>query len=358
MPKLLSQAKALADTLKFAFDTPTGIPANGLYVGNQSTDGGETNGLATIGSLVLEWTHLSDLTGDDQYANLTQKGESYLINPLNPALAEPFPGLFGTDVNITTGDFVDNSGGWSGGDDSFYEYLIKMYVYDSDRFAVYRDAWIKAADSTIANLTSHPSSRPDLTFVAEFEGTMLINESEHLTCFDGGNFLLGGAVLGRQDYIDYGLELVDGCHDTYNSTATGIGPEIFSWNTTTLPANQTEFYDQAGFWIEDAVYILRPEVLESYYYAYRITGDQKYRDWSWEGFLAINATTFTPSGYSEIDNVNTPGGGDKLDNQDSFFLAEVLKYAYLIQAPVSSVQMLQRAVIYIYNCLRLLLLTI
>jgi mannosyl-oligosaccharide alpha-1,2-mannosidase len=179
---VLKQAARLADNLAFAFDTPTGIPSNNLYFNPDSTDGSTTNGLATIGSLVLEWTHLSDLTGNSTYAALTQKGESYLLNP-KPATSEPFPGLVGTNVNIDTGLFQDASGGWVGGDDSFYEYLIKMYVYDSTKYASYKDRWVLAADSTIAYLASHPSTRPDLTFVAEFDGTELIFQSEHRKLF-------------------------------------------------------------------------------------------------------------------------------------------------------------------------------
>lgn len=124
--------------LSFAFDTSTGIPSNNLYLGNRSTDDATSNGLATIGSLVLEWTRLSDLSGNQTYAELTQKGQSYLLNP-QPASSQPFPGLLGSNVNITTGLFLDAAGGWQGGDDSFYEYLLKMYVYDSSRFGAYRD---------------------------------------------------------------------------------------------------------------------------------------------------------------------------------------------------------------------------
>ncbi|MCJ1308085.1 maturation of Asn-linked oligosaccharides protein [Agyrium rufum] len=329
---LLTQSVNLANVLKFAFDSPTGIPANNLNITAQVTDGETSNSLATIGTLVLEWTHLSDLTGDPQYANLSQIGESYLLNPM-PASSEPFPGLVGTNVNISNGNFLDADGGWVGGDDSFYEYLIKFYLYDPVRFATYKDRWILAADSTIANLSSHPSSRPDLTFVAEFSGTDLIFESQHLACFDGGNFILGGLVLDRQDYIDFGLALVDGCHQTYNSTATGIGPEVFSWNATEIPARQTDFYDANGFYITNSFYDLRPEVVESYYYAYRATGDSIYQDWAWEAFLAINATCRTNSGFSSVSDVNAAGGGEKEDLQESFFFAELMKYSYLIQAP-------------------------
>ena len=152
--------------------------------------------------------------------------------------------------------------------------------------------------------------------------------------------MLAGDVLGEQKYIDFGLQLVNACHDTYISDATQIGPEGFAWTVNGTgqpgpPANQLAFYQEHGFWITSSYYVLRPEVLESYYYAYRITKDQKYRDWSWAGYLAFNATTRVGSGYSEITNVNEVGGGSFTDVQDSLFLAEVLKYAYLIHAPVS-----------------------
>ena len=152
--ELLTQSKSLADSLSFAFDTPTGIPSNSLYFTSKSTDGSTTNGLAQIGTLCLEWQRLSDITGDPSYGNLAQKAETYLLNPL-PDYNEPFPGLVGTDVNISNGVFLDATGGWNGGDDSFYEYLIKMYVYDSSRYSNYSDRWVLAADSTIKYLTSN-----------------------------------------------------------------------------------------------------------------------------------------------------------------------------------------------------------
>ena len=151
---LLTQSKSLADSLSFAFNTSTGIPSNNLYFTNQTTDRSATNGLADIGTLCLEWQRLSDLTSDPMYGDLAQKAETYLLNPL-PESNEPFPGLVGTNVNISNGVLLDATGGWNGGDDSFYEYLIKMYVYDSSRYSNYSDRWIMAADSTIKYLTSN-----------------------------------------------------------------------------------------------------------------------------------------------------------------------------------------------------------
>lgn len=178
MRAILTQAKRLADNLKVGFDTPSGVPDNSLYFNPPRKAGSDTNGIATIGTLVLEWTRLSDLTNDTEYARLAQKAESYLLRP-QPALGEPFPGLLGTNVNISNGRFVDDIGGWGGGTDSFYEYLIKMYLYDQARFAEYRDRWVAAADSSIKYLVSHPSTRPDLTFLAMWQGRTLRFMSGH-----------------------------------------------------------------------------------------------------------------------------------------------------------------------------------
>jgi len=153
-----------------------------------------------------------------------------------------------------------------------------MYVYDKSRFATYKDRWILAADSTIAHLASHPSSRPDLTYLAAFNNRTLNLQSGHLACFDGGNFILGGLVLAKQKYVDFGLELVASCENTYNQTLTGIGPDGFGWDEGRIPGGQEEFYERAGFYITGSDYLLRPEVLESFYYAYRATGDRKYQD--------------------------------------------------------------------------------
>ncbi|EDU39520.1 mannosyl-oligosaccharide 12-alpha-mannosidase precursor [Pyrenophora tritici-repentis] len=327
---LLTQSINLANNLSFAFETPTGIPWNVLYFNNRSNDG-DLGGPATLGTLILEWTRLADLSGNQTYADLAEKAENYLLHP-SPAWAEPFPGLIGSAINVTTGQFTNARGGWVGGSDSFYEYLIKMYIYDKSRYNSLKDRWVLAVDSSIEHLASHPEPRPDITFLAAYNGTKLRLISQHLACFDGGNFILGGQVLDRQDYIDFGLELVNGCHETYISTATGIGPEIFSWNTSAVPANQTTFFNESGFFITSADYVLRPEVIESFYYAYRATSDPKYQDWAWDAFLAINATTRVGSGYSAISDVNVVGGGEFTNFQESFWFAEVLKYSYMIHA--------------------------
>ncbi|ROT34900.1 glycoside hydrolase family 47 protein [Sodiomyces alkalinus F11] len=337
---LLAQAERLAGNLAVAFDTPSGVPDNDLIFDPMPRRVGSVyNHLATIGTLVLEWTRLSDLTGDYHFANVSQRAEWYLLNP-DPG-AEIWPGLLGTRVFIDNGTMADREGGWGGGTDSFYEYLIKMWIYDPVRFSYYKDRWVAAADSTIAHLLSRSSVQPnaDWAFLSSYVDTVPVYSSGHLACFAGGNFILGGLVLGEQKYIDAGLAITDGCRRTYIMTATGLGPESFQWqdsmasvNNAQPPAEWKAFFDVAGFWITNPAYNLRPEVIESYYYAYRATGDPKYQEWAWEAFLAINKTCSIGSGFSAITDVNEPRGGRFWDFQESYFLAETLKYSYLIQA--------------------------
>lgn len=183
---LLEQAKNLADNLKFTFDTPTGIPDNSVFLDPPRIGNSTSNGVATTGTLILEWQRLSDLTGDPSYGELVKKAEAYLINPLNPELGEPFPGLIGTDISISNGSFLDSKGGWTGGTDSYYEYLIKMYLYDPETYASYKDKWVEAVDSSIEFLASHPTSRPDLTFLSYYRNntdTGIVYLSQHRKCF-------------------------------------------------------------------------------------------------------------------------------------------------------------------------------
>ena len=59
-----------------------------------------------------------------------------------------------------------------------------------------------------------------------------------------------------------------------------------------------------------------------------------YQDWAWDAFVAINATTRVGNGFSEISDVNAVNGGSFGNLQESFLFAEVMKYSYLIHAPV------------------------
>lgn len=177
---LLVQSKKLADLLSIAFKTPSGIPDNTIRFdgANPVLNGSTRANLAEMGSLVLEWTRLSNLLNDPKYAKLTQRAQEYVLKPTPPS-SEPFPGLIGSYISIEDGSSVASNGGWGGGSDSFYEYLIKAYVYDPKQYESYKDRWVKAADSSMMYLSSHPSTNTDLTFLAGFDGTKGIPEAGH-----------------------------------------------------------------------------------------------------------------------------------------------------------------------------------
>ena len=57
------------------------------------------------------------------------------------------------------------------------------------------------------------------------------------------------------------------------STATGIGPEAFRFEGP---------HEAVGLRGNERYYILRPEVIEAYFYMWRYTHNPKYREWAWE----------------------------------------------------------------------------
>jgi len=71
---------------------------------------------------------------------------------------------------------------------------------------------------------------------------------------------------------------------------------------------------------------------------YRITGDTHWREVGWQMFEAINKATATTHGNSAIDDV-TKSTPTLTDDMESFWLAETLKYFYLLFADESVVSL-------------------
>lgn len=325
---LLVQARLLGDKLLKAFDTPSGVPVNwlwfelGIRVPNQ-----RENTLAAAGTLFLEFQRLSDLTDDQRYADAVSRAMGYILKPkLAEDLEELQPGLLATWISTETGEFTDVWGSWGAGRDSAYEYLLKAFIYDHRKYRDYGDKWQDAANATIHHAASYPTVREGEAFLMDWGAKRFLRQADYLSSFAAGNFLLAGSVYSDESYTKFGLELINGLRALQTATATGIGPEKFSW--TRSPFDQAEFYAKNGWWIRDGKYNTRPEVLESYYYAYRVTSDEKYRDWSWELFQNVLKACTTNWGLSSIDDVNA-ASPKLLDFQDSFLFSEVLKYAYM-----------------------------
>lgn len=181
-----------------------------------------------------------------------------------------------------------------------------------------------------------------------------------MASFAGGNFILGGILLDEQDFIDFGLTLTNSYFATYRGTPVGIGPEAFEWTASDAAidgklnrrpeGDNATAYADAGFWATSPSYILRPETVESLYYAYRVTGDAQYQDMAWEAYESIVAATQLDGGrgHAGLQNVTVVDGGF-VNKMESFWLAETLKYLYLIFAEESDLQVHTRGNEWVFN---------
>ena len=129
---------------------------------------------------------------------------------------------------------------------------------------------------------------------------------------------LGGHHLDepyKKRHFQLGRDLTYTCHESYDRTKTKLGPEAFRFSSG---------IEAKALKSAEKYYILRPEVIESYFVLWRLTHDPRYRQWGWEAAQALEKHCRTNSGFSGIKNVysNEP---TKDDVQQSFFLAETLK---------------------------------
>ena len=129
---------------------------------------------------------------------------------------------------------------------------------------------------------------------------------------------LSGKELGepfRTQHMELGGAITNTCHESYDRTNTKIGPEAFRF-TDTLEAKAVRSSEK--------YYILRPEVVESYFVMWRLTHDPKYRQWGWEVVQALEKHCRVEGGYTGLRNVYSDEPTQD-DVQQSFFLAETLK---------------------------------
>lgn len=75
--------------------------------------------------------------------------------------------------------------------------------------------------------------------------------------------------------------------------------------------------------------IQRPETVESLFYLYRLTKKEIYREWAWQIFQAFEKySKLETAGYASLKSVYV--ARSYRDKMESFFLAETLKYFYLL----------------------------
>lgn len=117
-------------------------------------------------------------------------------------------------------------------------------------------------------------------------------------------------------------------YQVYKTSATGLGPLAWAWYDDTgnsfrpqleqdsaalFSANEKGWFMSAG----TENWFSRPEPNEALFYAYRITGEQRWRDYAWENWMAMNRTARTKEAFAAVNNVDVRGGGSMSDNLDS-----------------------------------------
>ncbi|ETV78473.1 hypothetical protein H257_07996 [Aphanomyces astaci] len=283
--------------------------------------------LADLGTLQLELRRLSDVTGNPIYAergdafyDIVQREGSYEHTGLFPVHFEVESGTFSTSNSLIT---IGALG------DSFYEYLLKVWLYSGQRQsdAFLRDLYNDAVQGIETSLLRY--SKPDDAYYLQevtIPGFSGQPKQDHLLCFVPGMLALG--TLTDTDparvvkHLDMAKKLMKTCYNLYSRQPTGLAPDI-----VTFP----------GFAVADSRYRLRPETVESLMYLYRVTKDPMYQDWGWQIFKAIEKHAKTSFGYGAVLNVDSAAAAHVEDKMESFFLAETLKYHYLLQSAPSFV---------------------
>ncbi|XP_068698673.1 mannosyl-oligosaccharide 1,2-alpha-mannosidase IA-like [Montipora foliosa] len=313
------KAKEVGDKLLPAFNTPTGIPwAMVNFASGSGHNWGWASGgcsiLAELGTMHLEFVYLSKITGNQIYAQKVSRVREVLNqidkpNGLYPNYLNPRSGVWGSQ-HVSLGALGD----------SFYEYLIKSWVMTGETDNVARQMYDKAVEA-IEKMLVRKSSPSNLTYIAEYKYGRLDHKMDHLACFTPGMFLLGAkGSKNEKHFINLAAEIANTCHESYRKTATGIGPEAFRFEGP---------HEAIALRSSERYYILRPEVIEGFFYMWRYTHEPKYREWAWEAAQNIDKYCRAGAGFSGIKDVTSTSVIHD-DVQQSFFLAETLKYLYLI----------------------------
>jgi len=315
-----SKAVHIVDKLLPAFDTPTGVPfalvtmRSGMAKNFGWASGGSSI-LSEFGTLHMEFSYLSDITGNPIYKQKVEKLRKFVKNAERPKK------LYPNYLHPKTGKWGQQHTSVGALGDSFYEYLIKEWLRSGKRDMEAKEMFDSAATDIEEQLVQ--VSPGGLTYLAEYKYGRLEHKMDELACFAGGMYALASHTENDKNsdrWMDIGKGITNTCHEAFDRSDTKLGPEAFRFSDAVeaRALKQNERY-----------YILRPETVESYFYLWRLTKDEKYREWGWEAAQALEKTCRTDGGYSGVKNVYQVGG-TKDDVQQSFFLAETLKYLYLL----------------------------
>ncbi|HEX9252442.1 MAG TPA: glycoside hydrolase family 47 protein, partial [Ignavibacteriaceae bacterium] len=213
-------------------------------------------------------------------------------------------GLVGTTINVETGEWQNTETHISGMIDSYYEYLIKSYLLFGDvDFKMMYEESIAAVNKYLLDSVSTG------VWCAHADMNSGVKTSTVFGALDA--FMPAMLVLG--DDLQTAERVQESCYRMW--THFGIEPEEFDYRT---------------FEVTSPYYILRPENIESAFYLYRATKNSKYLKMGKTFFDSITKYCKIDEGFASLKNIMSK---EKMDSMESFYLAETLKYLYLIFAP-------------------------
>lgn len=295
--KLLKLADDLGTRLLPAFDSPTGMPYRFVNLKTGKTRDKISNPAET-GTLLIEFGALAKLTGKEIYYDKAKK-----------ALVETYKrrskiGLVGQNIDVETGEWTNNDSHVSGAIDSYYEYLLKCAILFDD--ADCRAMW----NESIAAVNKHLADevRGELWY-----GHADMNSGKRTATTFGALDAFFPGVLALGGDIERASHLQDSAFKMWRKHE--IEPEVF---------------DYAKFEVVHGGYPLRPEIVESAYVLYKLTGDDKYRRMGAAMFDDFVKHCRTEIAYTGLKNVVTK---ERQDYMHSFLFAETFKYFYLLFAP-------------------------
>ena len=297
-PFLLAQAKDITDRLLPAFtQSPTGMPYQfvNLHTGAVS---GPRPPMAEVGTNILEFGVLSQLTGDPKYFRLAKAAQAAAVARRSSL------DLLGTTVDVETGDIVDpTSQAPNPPVDSFYEYLWGGWAMFSDRDDL---RWFELLNAAIERRQAETVN-----------GHLWYKQVDFQT----------GATLGRRasELASFWAEILA------KSGEMGIAQAYYrSWTAelqrfTVLP----EEIDYSTGAVVSASNQFRPEYVNSSFDLFMQTGDAFYAKTALQWFDGMRQNARVPAGYTIINDVTTTPMtlGDLMP---AYGFAEDFKYVYLI----------------------------
>ncbi len=294
--RFLSLAEDLGRRLLPEFNSATGMPYRFVNLKTGAIRD-SLNNPAEIGTSLIEFGTLSKLTGNPVYYEKSKNAMVQLFKHRSKI------GLVGSTINVETGQWVNKTSHIGGGIDSYYEYLLKCWLLFGDRDC--KTMW----DETILAVNKYVA---DTTNGELWYGQVDMDTGVRTGTQFGSLEAFFPAVLCLNGDIQRAARLEQSCLKMWN--LNGIEPESIDYRTMK---------------VGDKYYVLRPEIIESAYYLRHYTNDPTYKTVGDTFFWGLTRYCRTESGYAALRNVVTK---EKLDQMESFFLAETMKYLYLLEA--------------------------